>query len=118
MGGRYYDDDVFADHAALALEEMPDCLARIVIGRPSDGEQDIEDLIAAHHGKVFHAGTALKGDTVVTSGGRVLCAVALGDTTAAAQHAAYELVREIDWPNVYYRTDIGYRAVKREQTSY
>ncbi|MDH3978134.1 MAG: phosphoribosylamine--glycine ligase, partial [Gammaproteobacteria bacterium] len=65
--------------------------------------------------KVFHAGTSNDGDNVVTNGGRVLCAVALGDTTEQAQKSAYELVNEITWPNVFYRTDIGYRAVAREQ---
>jgi phosphoribosylamine--glycine ligase len=65
--------------------------------------------------KVFHAGTKLADGDVVTSGGRVLCVVALGDTTADAQRAAYELVRQIDWREAYFRTDIGYRAVAREQ---
>ena len=68
----------------------------------------------SEHTKVFHAGTKLDGDTVVTSGGRVLCAVALGETTAQAQAAAYRLVDQIEWRNAYYRTDIGYRAVARE----
>ncbi len=65
--------------------------------------------------KVFHAGTAEESGHVVTNGGRVLCVVALGDTTGEAQQAAYDLVREIQWPDAYYRTDIGYRAVAREQ---
>jgi phosphoribosylamine--glycine ligase len=64
--------------------------------------------------KVFHAGTAKKDGDIVTSGGRVLCAVALGETTAAAQSQAYALVRQIDWADAYYRNDIGYRAVARE----
>ena len=67
------------------------------------------------HLKVFHAGTTLDDGNVVTSGGRVLCAVALGDTTAEAQAEAYELVSQINWSDVYYRTDIGYRAVARER---
>ncbi|MDB2553081.1 phosphoribosylamine--glycine ligase [Gammaproteobacteria bacterium] len=65
--------------------------------------------------KVFHAGTKLDGDKVVTSGGRVLCAVALGDSVAQAQVSAYELARGIEWENVYYRQDIGYRAIAREK---
>lgn len=65
--------------------------------------------------KVFHAGTALRDDEVVTAGGRVLCATALGDTVAAAQQHAYDLARSIHWDGVYYRTDIGYRAVARER---
>ncbi|MCL1126068.1 phosphoribosylamine--glycine ligase [Shewanella surugensis] len=65
--------------------------------------------------KVFHAGTALKEGKVITKGGRVLCATALGDTVTQAQAAAYQLVDRIHWDDVYFRTDIGYRAIKREQ---
>ncbi len=64
--------------------------------------------------KVFHAGTALQDGKVVTSGGRVLCATALGNTVSEAQQRAYELTRQINWDGVYYRSDIGYRAVARE----
>lgn len=67
------------------------------------------------HLKVFHAGTRLDDDDVVTNGGRVLCAVALGDTVTKAQADAYELVSQINWQDAYYRTDIGYRAVARER---
>jgi len=66
-------------------------------------------------GKVFHAGTAEKEGQVVTNGGRVLCAVGLGDSVTAAQAQAYQLVQAIQWDKVYYRTDIGYRAIAREQ---
>ncbi|KFZ36205.1 phosphoribosylamine--glycine ligase [Shewanella mangrovi] len=65
--------------------------------------------------KVFHAGTKLDGEHVVTAGGRVLCATALGNTVTEAQKAAYALVDEIHWDDVYFRTDIGYRAIAREQ---
>ena len=67
--------------------------------------------------KVFHAGTAETNGDVVTSGGRVLCACALGDSVTQAQQRAYEVVEKIHWDNVYYRTDIGYRAIAREQQS-
>ena len=63
---------------------------------------------------VFHAGTAIQDGSVATSGGRVLCVVGLGDSVAEAATAAYERVRSIDWQDVYYRTDIGYRAIERE----
>jgi len=66
--------------------------------------------------KVFHAGTAEKDGDIVTAGGRVLCAVALGDSVSDAQSKAYQLVEKINWDNVYYRTDIGYRAVDREKS--
>jgi len=65
--------------------------------------------------KLFHAGTALTDDQVVTAGGRVLCATALGSTVAEAQTLAYELARRIHWDGIYFRSDIGYRAVAREQ---
>jgi phosphoribosylamine--glycine ligase len=61
--------------------------------------------------KVFHAGTQADGDTVLTCGGRVLCVCALGETIAEAQQQAYACVGKIHWPDVYYRTDIGYRAL-------
>ena len=64
--------------------------------------------------KVFHAGTAGSGDAVVTSGGRVLCVVGLGDTVAAAASSAYGAVDKIDWQDVYCRRDIGHRAIARE----
>lgn len=64
--------------------------------------------------KVFHAGTASKEGHVVTSGGRVLCATALGNTVAEAQAKAYQIVSHIDWQDMYYRTDIAYRAIERE----
>ncbi|HUO81992.1 MAG TPA: phosphoribosylamine--glycine ligase [Gammaproteobacteria bacterium] len=65
--------------------------------------------------KLFHAGTALDGGEVVTTGGRVFCAVALGGSVTAAQANAYELVGKIDWPGAHYRTDIGNRAIERER---
>jgi len=65
--------------------------------------------------KVFHAGTADKDGEVVTAGGRVLCAVALGDNVTEAQKNAYALVDKISWEGMFYRHDIGYRAIAREQ---
>ena len=66
--------------------------------------------------KVFHAGTAERDGEVVTAGGRVLCATALGDTVADAQSAAYELASRISWDGMFHRGDIGYRAIAREQS--
>ncbi len=65
--------------------------------------------------KIFHAGTAEKNGEVVTSGGRVLCACALGDTVSQAQARAYAAAKVIHWDGVFYRHDIGYRAIAREQ---
>lgn len=65
--------------------------------------------------KVFHAGTLLKDDQVVTNGGRVLCICALGNSVAEAQQSAYRLVDTITWEGMYCRRDIGHRAIRREQ---
>lgn len=65
--------------------------------------------------KVFHAGTALESEAIITIGGRVLCVVSLGDNVTQAQKSAYELVHKIKWENTYFRNDIGYRAIAREK---
>jgi phosphoribosylamine--glycine ligase len=65
--------------------------------------------------KVFHAGTARKDGEIVTAGGRVLCACALGESVYDAKLRAYELVHGIHWEGAYFRTDIGYRAIARER---
>jgi phosphoribosylamine--glycine ligase len=65
--------------------------------------------------RVFHAGTALDADAVVTSGGRVLCVVGLGDTVSDAADSAYRQVNRIGWQDAYFRNDIGHRAIAREK---
>ncbi|ELJ8586540.1 phosphoribosylamine--glycine ligase [Vibrio cholerae] len=65
--------------------------------------------------KVFHAGTETKDGQVVTNGGRVLCATALGNTVLEAQQRAYQLADQINWNGMFCRRDIGYRAIAREQ---
>jgi phosphoribosylamine--glycine ligase len=62
--------------------------------------------------QVFHAGTQLKDGKVLTSGGRVLCVTALGETVKFAQQQAYKIVDEIQFNGAQYRTDIGFRAIK------
>jgi phosphoribosylamine--glycine ligase len=66
--------------------------------------------------KVFHAGTTSKDGRTVTNGGRVLCATALGNTVLEAQQTAYALAKKISWNGMFYRNDIAYRAIAREQT--
>ena len=68
-------------------------------------------------GKVFHAGTSLEDGKVVTNGGRVLCATAMGNNVTEAQQKAYELVNTIQFKDAYFRTDIGYRAIARESSA-
>jgi phosphoribosylamine--glycine ligase len=63
--------------------------------------------------KVFHAGTARQDNDVVTAGGRVLCVTALGETVLQAQESAYQAVAKINWDGMFYRKDIGHRAIKR-----
>ncbi|KAF0809767.1 phosphoribosylamine--glycine ligase [Alcanivorax sp. S71-1-4] len=88
-------------------------------GYPGDyGKGDVIsglDGVDADDLKVFHAGTASRDGNVVTSGGRVLCVTALGESVSAAQQRAYEGVRAIHWDGCQFRNDIGYRAIAREQ---
>ncbi|MDP5190135.1 phosphoribosylamine--glycine ligase [Rheinheimera baltica] len=102
----------FTEQAAvgvvLAAGGYPDSYAK---GKVISG-LDSADSAAA---KVFHAGTELKDNQVLTNGGRVLCATALGQNVTAAQQAAYQLVEKISWDGMFCRTDIGYRAIAREQ---
>jgi len=80
------------------------------ISLPAQDEALSDDL------KIFHAGTVETEDSrIVTHGGRVLCVTALGSTVAAAQNLAYRGVQQVHWDGAYYRTDIGYRAIAREQ---
>ena len=69
--------------------------------------------VAADDAHIFHAGTTLAGDQVVTSGGRVLCVTALGDTVKIAQKRAYEVADSVTFEGMQMRRDIGWRAIKR-----
>jgi phosphoribosylamine--glycine ligase len=91
----------------LAAQGYPDAVRK---GDPIGGLE----AAAALPGKIFHAGTATKNDQVVTSGGRVLCAVGLGGTVSDAQRAAYALVDKVRFEGMQYRRDIGHRAIARE----
>ena len=73
------------------------------------------DAVGDEQCKVFHAGTRMDGELLVTNGGRVLCVVGLGDRVADAQAKAYAAVAGIGWRGVRYRSDIGRRAVARER---
>lgn len=89
----------------LAAGGYPDQYQKgdVITGLPSSEDADC---------KVFHAGTLLQDGQVTTNGGRVLCACALGDTVKAAQEKAYALAQKIHWDAMYYRTDIGFKAIK------
>jgi phosphoribosylamine--glycine ligase len=74
------------------------------------------DRVGGANVKAFHAGTKLDGDRVLTDGGRVLCVVGTGPTVRAACDTAYAGVRQISWDGAFYRTDIGHRAITREES--
>jgi phosphoribosylamine--glycine ligase len=82
--------------------------------RTGDVIRGLDAVAGQEDAKVFHAGTRAADGQVLTDGGRVLCAVALGETVAAAQRKAYQLAGHIDWDGIQYRRDIGWRAVARE----
>lgn len=75
----------------------------------------LEQVAQQQDVQVFHAGTNFHGGQTVTAGGRVLGVTALGTTIGKAQQRAYAAVEAIDWEAVYYRRDIGYRAIEREK---
>lgn len=73
------------------------------------------DQVDETYTKVFHAGTLIQNEKLVTNGGRVVCVTSLGDTVAEAQQRAYQEIKKISWDRMYCRDDIGYRAIEREQ---
>lgn len=79
--------------------------------------RDLDKLEGIDGVKVFHAGTAQKDGNIIANGGRVLNVTAIADTVAEAQARAYEAVKRLDWPEGFYRSDIGWRAVEREKRS-
>ena len=79
--------------------------------------RDLDNLEGIDSVKVFHAGTAEKDGNIVANGGRVLNITAIAGTVAEAQAKAYDAVKRIDWPEGFYRSDIGWRAVEREKQS-
>jgi phosphoribosylamine--glycine ligase len=97
-------DDRAALGVVLAAGGYPDDYQKgdIISGLPTHEQQG---------SKVFHAGTKSIGDNITTAGGRVLCACALGHDIKEAQTKAYELASNIHWNHIYYRTDIGFKAI-------
>jgi phosphoribosylamine--glycine ligase len=89
----------------MAAHGYPDAPRKgdVITGIPAESDSHV----------VFHAGTTLDGDRLVTSGGRVLCVVGLGDSVKTAQKKAYEAVDQIHFDGMQFRRDIGWRAMKR-----
>ncbi len=103
-------DERAALGVVMAAGGYPESYAKgSVIAGLDDAEEDAQ--------KVFHAGTADSDGDVVTSGGRVLCVVGLGDSVAEAAGKAYDAVSRICWDGVYFRRDIGHRAIARENAA-
>ncbi len=100
-------DPRFAVGIVLAAHGYPD--------EPRKGDVIHGAFSSTTDGKIFHAGTAEKDDTIVTHGGRVLCATALGENAEAAQRQAYDLASKVHWNGMFCRKDIAWRAVKREK---
>ena len=113
IDGRLHDTEAQWDPrpalgVVMAAEHYP--------GTPRTGDVihglDIDAPPGSH---LFHAGTRLEDGQVLTSGGRVLCATALGNSVAEAQNAAYTLADQISWLGEFHRNDIGWRAIERER---
>ncbi|MEQ8955394.1 MAG: phosphoribosylamine--glycine ligase, partial [Gammaproteobacteria bacterium] len=104
----------------VSAEWDPRCALGVVLaagGYPGSYEKGAvitgAELTLAENQKVFHAGTAESDGHIVTNGGRVLCATALGADILAARESAYALAQQINWDNMYFRRDIGHRAIAR-----
>ena len=80
-----------------------------------ENNQDIKNLPESQSDlKVFHAGTKVENGVLKSNGGRVLCVTALGSSVHSAQQKVYNAVSKVSWDNSYYRKDIGYKAIERE----
>jgi phosphoribosylamine--glycine ligase len=104
---------------AIQWDERPAvCVVMAAQGYPGSYQkgtaiEGLKEIQSIHNVEVFHAGTALQGNRVVTDGGRVLGVTALGDTIAEAIDTAYSAVSRIHWDGAYYRKDIGKKALNR-----
>lgn len=111
LAGKLHETEALWDRRAalgvvMAAANYPD--------NPRKGDTITGIFAATEDAKVFHAGTAEKEGDIITSGGRVLCVTALGDTVRIAQKRAYEMLEPIRFAGMQYRSDIGYRAIGRK----
>lgn len=100
-------DEAVAVGVVLASKGYPESASKgdVISGLDNDFPDSV---------KVFHAGTRIVNGKVVTAGGRVLCISAKGDSVREAQQTAYAAIKKINWEGMFYRKDIGWRALKRE----
>lgn len=106
MSARWYDDPALT--VVMAANGYPASPEKGTVIRGIEAAEALPDV------QVFHAGTVEKNGELLASGGRVLNVTATGKTVAEAQAKAYAGVHAIDWPGGFYRNDIGWRAVERE----
>ena len=78
--------------------------------------EGLDEFHQSNNSKVFHAGTKFDNGNIVTAGGRVLCICALGDNIKSAKELAYTNIKSIKWDSLYYRTDIGNKALLQKPT--
>jgi phosphoribosylamine--glycine ligase len=109
------------DKIAIQWDERPAvCIVMASQGYPGSYQkgtaiEGLKEIQSMHDVEVFHAGTAVQDNRVVTDGGRVLGVTALGDTIAEAIDRAYSAVSHIRWDGAYYRKDIGKKALNRNK---
>ena len=108
------------EHISLQWhEDAAICVVMSSAGYPKEYKtgsviKGLEEAIIENDTMIFHAGTKFKDKEIVSAGGRVLGVSALGSTLEIAQSRAYKTLKTIDWPQGYYRKDIGWRAIKRD----
>tara|TARA_B100001250_G_C19353725_1_gene594501 strand:- start:254 stop:634 length:381 start_codon:yes stop_codon:yes gene_type:complete len=72
----------------------------------------LDALFDKENTKIFHSGTLIENNNILTNGGRVLCVTALGDDLSESHVNAYSAVKQINWDGKYYRKDIGFRVME------
>jgi phosphoribosylamine---glycine ligase len=105
---RWYTDPALT--VVMAAKGYPGAYVRGTVIEGLDAASEVEGV------EIFHAGTKAEGGKVLANGGRVLNVAAIGKTVAEAQRRAYDAVSKICWPEGFYRHDIGWRAIQREQS--
>jgi phosphoribosylamine--glycine ligase len=105
---RWYADPALT--VVMAAKGYPGSYARGSVIAGLDEAAKVEGV------EIFHAGTKADGDRILANGGRVLNVSAIGKTVKQAQARAYQAISRIRWPQGFYRRDIGWRAIERENT--
>ncbi len=113
---RIADSDLGADEAMEFSKQSAMTVVMAAKGYPASPEKGgAINLGAQDDVQIFHAGTAFKDGALVANGGRVLNVTAMADSVTAAQKSVYAAIDKIDFPSGFYRRDIGYREIAREE---